>query len=753
MGTSKHNLFDFINEKETVDSKNITTIIFKDKHFDEIEIPKRFSAIKKCKKLKDLKYYQLSELLSQLEKHNRDLFESYIKLVCKGLKSFKSCFEKTITDLEGFSVVLRRSNGEKLEEIGNEKGISRERVRQIEKNALESIYVYVITYLYVINGNNELDNSLFYNYNEIFKFIKNSDLIMVIEYTLLKIKDDKFSNYDDDFKVFINLKKKSIITKIKGLIKLDNSFDFFDAYTKINNTLTFNHNIIDFSFDIYKAFLVNKGYTLKDNIAQKQVVMSSNVVLSNVIKEEFPDGIVIDDEGIKELKRIIAEKGMVDVKINSALANIDESSPELIIWGKKKRIHIDNVKVKDKKVQEIVLAFEELFVDLYYLLLDDVFNKIEDKLKNTPINDKYKLYGFLKYHLKDKYYFKKMGVRKKELKESKLSDMVKNYIESNDMCTIDDITNDLNIASSSAYAMIRDNSLIVCIDNKYTLATKLNITNDDLELIYNFLIKDVNDYYIHKENFYALHESDWKRIRITDDSMLYHICKYYFGDEFNFYIPYIQNKKYNYAITFKKIMNDYLENNNYIIDINKAQKDLSYVIASKDFSLIYYMRSFDFKPFRMEIDRLTLYDNIKVDDITKYMIKQRLDEFFGENKYAFEKSINNIAKGLYYYVDDEKCYMNYYSLSSYIEQNLEDYFVVTSLGINNYTNIKYAIAKEDISYTELVYRKIREEFKDKENSKLEIYKYIRNNNILVNFPSNLFKDLAEYTDDKIIFKK
>ena len=57
MGTSKHNLFDFINEKETVDSKNITTIIFKDKHFDEIEIPKRFSAIKKCKKLKDLKYY------------------------------------------------------------------------------------------------------------------------------------------------------------------------------------------------------------------------------------------------------------------------------------------------------------------------------------------------------------------------------------------------------------------------------------------------------------------------------------------------------------------------------------------------------------------------------------------------------------------------------------------------------------------------------------------------------------------------
>ena len=155
---SKHNLFDFINEKENNinEINNISTIIYKDKSFDEIGIPKLFNQIKKCKKLKDLKYYQLSEVTCQLDKPNREVFEKYISLVCKGAKSYKSNLEKTLSEIDGLKIVLRRANGEKLEEIGLEKGISRERVRQIEKIALNIIYTYIYTvylnvYLYISN--------------------------------------------------------------------------------------------------------------------------------------------------------------------------------------------------------------------------------------------------------------------------------------------------------------------------------------------------------------------------------------------------------------------------------------------------------------------------------------------------------------------------------------------------------------------------------------------------------------------------
>jgi len=757
---SKQNLFDFISEKEN-DVKDSQSIIYKDKTFDEILIPKLFESIKKCKKFKDLKYYQIKEITIQLDKSQRDLFDRFIKLVCEGIKSYKTNLEKTLISINGYEVILRRSKGEKLEEIGLDKGVSRERVRQIEKTAINEFYLYIYTYLQTLYQKNELSNDIFFNYIEIFKFMKNTELVKVIIYVLQKTNDPIFSCYDQDFDIFYNPKKTNEIVKIKNLIKLETTFDYFEAYSKINNTLTFTHNIIDFTFDIYKNYLLNKKYTFKNNIATKQENISSNAILSEVIKTEFSEGIVIDDEGISLLKKTIAKKYDGEVRINSALANIDETNPELIIWGKKKRIHIDNVNIKDKKLNEIIASFEKLFNNSQYLLLEDVHTSLEQVLKGTILTDKYRLYGVLKYYLRNKYYFKKMGVRKIELKDATLKDLVSNYIETHNLCTIEDIVKDLDISNSSAYAIIRDNSLIVCIDNKYTLATKLNIIKEDLDLILKYLEEDVNEYYIHKENFYNLHESDWKRIRITDDAMLYHICKYYFSNHFNFYTPYIQNKKYDYAISFKKVMKDYLEKNNYIIDITKAQKDLSYIISSKDFSLIYYMRSFDFKAFRMEVDRLTVIDNIYVDDITKYMIKQRLDEYFKDNKYAFEKNINTISKGLYYYVNDEKCYMNYYSLCSFIEclsndssntDNLKDYYIITSLGLNNFLNTKYAIAKENISYTELVYKKIREIYPNKENSKTEVYKTIRANKYLLTFPNNIFKDYAEYDGDKIIFK-
>ena len=108
---SKHNLFDFINEKENNinETNNISTIIYKDKSFDEIGIPKLFNQIKKCKKLKDLKYYQLSEVTCQLEKPNREVFEKYISLVCKGAKSYKSSLERTLSEIDGLKIVLRNT--------------------------------------------------------------------------------------------------------------------------------------------------------------------------------------------------------------------------------------------------------------------------------------------------------------------------------------------------------------------------------------------------------------------------------------------------------------------------------------------------------------------------------------------------------------------------------------------------------------------------------------------------------------------
>ena len=171
---------------------------------------------------------------------------------------------------------------------------------------------------------------------------------------------------------------------------------------------------------------------------------------------------------------------------------------------------------------------------------------------------------------------------------------------------------------------------------------------------------------------------------INDSQMLYHIIRYYYSDKFHFYTPYIQSLEFDYAITFKKIISDYFSKNEGIIDIEKTQKDIGYISNTKDFSLIYSLKSFDIKYFRMGFDRMALLDNITFDDITKYMLNNRLTEFFESHEYALEKDLEKLSRGLYYFVNDDKCYMNYYALCSYIENYSKEYFALCSLGINNY---------------------------------------------------------------------
>ena len=75
------NLFDFIDEKEEDIQKSIDqgNIVFVDKVFEEIDIPKIFLPInKKCKKLKDLKYYSTKELQEKIKKNYKSLFQKYI---------------------------------------------------------------------------------------------------------------------------------------------------------------------------------------------------------------------------------------------------------------------------------------------------------------------------------------------------------------------------------------------------------------------------------------------------------------------------------------------------------------------------------------------------------------------------------------------------------------------------------------------------------------------------------------------------
>lgn len=745
------NIFDFINENKTDNN----TIIFLEKSFDEVFIPNIFLPIgKKVKTFKDLAYYQKDSIVSQIKTEYRELFTNLLDCICKGYDAFMINLKDVITKTNGYDVLLKRASGERLEKIGIMKGLSRERVRQIEKSYSISILIYLVVFFQVAFHKGYFNDMLFINPKEVFSSFS-EDEIKVIEFIIKKNKTEVCGNYffySDEFDQLVNIKKKSLYKNIINLIELNDCFNIYDCFSKLNDKLVYSYNVLDFNFDSFRRYLERKKYIIKGNLAIIPGNSKTNTIMVMVIKDYYKKGIELDKDGITSLEQKMKSLFGYDFKISSTISKIDELSPKLIIWGKQRRIHIDNVIITKDKSNEIIKKFEEIMNNSSYVLLDEVFIKMIDVLENTEIDSKYKLYGFLKYHLKDKYYFKKMAVRKLELKDYTLNELVYLYIDNHDMCLIDDIESSLDISLPSILSIIREDKSIVQIDNRYTIASKIRIDKNDLDLLKIFLDRSINQGFVHRDNLYNDYKDDFKKMNINDSQLLYHLCKYYFFNDYDFYIPYIQDKKYGYAITIKNIIYDYFKVHNGIIDIEKMQKDISYITCTKDFSLIYSLRSFDIKVFRMGYDRMALIENIATDKVIDYSVKTRIRDFFTKNSVAFENDIEILSKGLYYYVNSEKCYMNYYSFCSYVHNYIKDYYVINSLGINNYLTCKYAITNERLSYLELIYKEIRKEFKEKEAVKNDVLRFIREKRMLSSFASGFLNEYVQVIENKIIFK-
>lgn len=751
-----NNLLDLISEnsKDTLALIEDGLIAFMDKEFEELDIPNEFITIdKSIKKLGDLKYYKVEEIKSKIKRVYRPLFIKYIDVVCKGYEELKSYIPNLIVNNPAYDIILQRANGRKLEEIGEEKNVSRERIRQIESNAFDEITIYLETYLAISSKLNKIDDSLFYDISKLFDFIKSENTIKIIETILKKKNNYTIVFYSNEFSSFINKNKKDSIDVINKLINLNDIFDYYERYSQINQKLIYDYNIRDFRFDIYKKYLENKKYTFKGNLALKPGTSSTNTIMSIYIKENYPNGIILDDDGLNELTQGMNKKYQYDFKLFSANSKIDELNPELILWGKLIRTHIDNVHIDKDKLNEIINEFEKLFENTSYILLDDVFLKMNNVLENTIITDKYRLYGLLKYYLKDKYFFRKMAVRKNQFKEFTLNELIHNYIYDHDLCTIDDLINDLHISYSSCQQITRDDASIILINDKYTLIERISISQDCLNRLKLRLSECVTNKYIHRENFYNKYKDEWQMMEVYDYVMLYNICKFYFAKDYNFYTPYIQDKKYNYAITYKIIINEYFQNKNGLIDIEKAQKDIGYEIALKDFSLIYQLRNYGIKFFRMSLDRMTLLDYVHVEDIVKRQIKDRLKFFFKDHDYATQSDLDKLCLELYYKVNNEKCPFISYSLCSFVMNSMDEYYVISSLGLNNYISTKYAISKKPVSYKQFLYEMVLSKFNTREINKQDVSKYLRESGLLINVPNDLFIDFATYTNDKIIFNK
>lgn len=751
-------IFDFIEDSMEHAIKNMDsgTIDFYDHAFDEVKIPKIFN-LNYFKLVKELRYYNINNLKKDLRKNYFDSFLEYIMMITKGFSYYEEKLEERISKTEHLEILVQRADGIKLNVIGDSINVTKERVRQIEKTAVDNVLAYASAYLESLYAQGTFNNIIFFNFNEIFYFIASENIKKAIIYSLNYYKENNFSIYNKEFSSFINKEKAPVIKRIIKKIKLERYFNYYDNYSKLNNVLIFEENILDFSIDIYLNYLKNNRYLFKGNLAYLYGECSINEIIAMVIRDYYPKGIVLDEKGITQFAKFIENLLNYPFKINSALSKIDENNTELILWGKQTRMHINNIGLNKEQLNILLSEFKKLMENVDYLLFDEAYSKLQYLLKNTQITDKIKLYGVIKYYLSNEYYFKKMAARKLELKNQTLTDLVYEYIDTHDMCTKEEILNDLFVPKATTLALLRENKEIMIINDKYTLFKNIKLENNLKENLL-FCINSVTEY-VHKDILFENNNELMNKLNIIDSTMLFCLLRYYFNEDYIFNTPYIQNKKYDKPVTIKNILLDIFRKHKNIVSINDITEEAIEITKAKDFSLVYKLRVSEIETFRINKEEITLKENIIFDDIVKYMINNRLNDLFKKENIAFNSDLKELSKGLYFYIKTTKGNKRYpmdlYSLASYLECFPNNYKVFNSAALTSYYDSNYVVCNNKFnSFIEVVYYVLKKNSKDNKLERKQAVKILKSKGLLLSVPTALVIDgYIDIVDDELLFLK
>lgn len=316
-----------------------------------------------------------------------------------------------IKDDEHFNVFKRRAiNKETLQYIADSKGISRERVRQLELRIHQRLKGYFAMFSSYIISN--LEKEKIFDGEDLNLLFDNIEDRVIIKYSLKSGDSDRIVYCEDIKKYIIDENKEEFLRKINSIILDDvpEVFNYYEGIYPMEECL--EENDIGFlEYDDFISYIMKHGYKrYKDYIWKGSMKLSK--CYSIIVKEYFKEGIKLsDDNSIEFVRKIFKEKfGREDVcENNRAIAARIESDNVLCDRGT--YISPDYIDISVKTLEKIkmhILNFKENSI-----FIADLYRKFEEELlSKSNINNRYFLHGILKYYYGDEFIFTKDNIVK-----------------------------------------------------------------------------------------------------------------------------------------------------------------------------------------------------------------------------------------------------------------------------------------------------------------------------------------------------
>lgn len=452
------------------------------------------------------------------------------------------------TLLEGKSeryldVFTLRLSGHTLEEIGSKYGVTRERIRQIEKKVFRSFWaVYskqrydLIMLAYALRDG---DSVLYFNdLKDVFGDF--AFLLWGCEKHEPNHKSHYYSKALDAIVIYTgSVTEKdaaSLITKAKEII---NTIPCLISVEEVEKKLVSMAAEEDLPLaileNVFKATFIKSGEFYHRNY------LTVTLMCEYVLKQRFETGFKIaDDFEANRFKQYLKEL-FGDRSASITNRAIDARVGEIgVLCDRGKYIHPDYMQVEQNIIDAVNLYIEQSSRDL--LTYGEIFEGLKDTLKGTQITNRYLLQGALKKY-GCKFSSGRNFIRKKQ--STTFVDELESFVEERGVVHKSEIFAEFtSLRDANLGQIIARSSNVFNIDGGYYLhASQFDIQPEDYEQIRKYLTEACRDIPVNIRSVYETIAVQFPgfmyRNDFEDRNKLFAALNYMFRGEFTFSRPYI----------------------------------------------------------------------------------------------------------------------------------------------------------------------------------------------------------------------
>lgn len=491
--------------------------------------------LSQCYSSPEEKLGAITQTINSIDKNQLILVEKFLSWCKFDLpKEVAQIFERLYSSSRIKTVIEGRANNLTLSDLGQQLGITRERVRQIEAKSKKQFenqlrQIKIMSKIYADQNGQAIIT------RRKLETVAGANTAALVY--LLKDSNGSLYNYDHQLDVFI-FGDNDLSSKIQDFIDALPDILHKKDYDKVLRKAQKEYGI---EKEVVKKAL-NEVYRTTGNVFHRSR-LSLAKIYDVILRKYFPSGIyVYDDNEIGKLRQYIYnDYGNVSLPgSNHAIAG--RISSTCVLAGRGIYISKRN-KWISKGLAKRLFSFI-MHSKSPILLVGTVFSEFEDELLKEGIDNRYYLQGVLRELFEDKLYFRRDYVSRDKGLTSIYSSIISFIKESKYPVKKEEIKNFFKGITDIVISFATSDSEILNFYGEYLHADNLVIRESEKENLVKYLSTLLNDGEAHHiKDIYQTISNDmpqlFSRNAITFPYRAFSFLEYLFREQYQFSRPYV----------------------------------------------------------------------------------------------------------------------------------------------------------------------------------------------------------------------